>query len=144
MANMSMDTPHEIRQYVEERKRINLTETRELIDRLEKLVTEVESLRTRLAEAEQHAHTASAAGVTEAPPDVRDIPAPLAALLEQARTASEADHPDSLARGVFAWCDTWLTVRAQLRAAQQQQAEASATLHHLTHEADQLVQRFTS
>jgi hypothetical protein len=126
---MSEETNDDIRQRMEERKRLTLTEGRALLDRLDEAEAELARLREHTAAATP---AAPAAPMAEAVPEV---PAPLREQLEQLAPLAATMPPDSVASSLHAWCNAWATLRAQVLSLREQEQHALAELTRLEEEA---------
>jgi hypothetical protein len=134
---MSEETNDEIRQRMEERKRLTLTEGRALLDRLEEAEEEAARLR------EHAAGPAPAAAPAPIPEAVPDVPAPLKEQLEQIAPLTANMPPDSVARSLHAWCDAWAALRAQVLSLREQERHALAELARLEEEAGTISYRLS-
>ncbi len=129
---MSEENNDEIRQRMEERKRLTLTEGRALLDRLDEAEAEVARMRERAAAP------APAPPAAPAPEAVPEVPAQLREQLEHVASMVSNMPPDSVASSLHAWCSAWATLRAQVLSLREQERHALAELERLEEEAGRI------
>jgi hypothetical protein len=129
---MSEENTDDIRQRMEERKRLTLTEGRAVLDRLDE--AEAELARRR---------EGGAAPAAPTPAAVPEVPAALQEQLEQVSPLAATMPPDSVASSLHAWCNDWAALRANLLSLQQQQQQAQAELARLEAEAGTISYRLS-
>jgi hypothetical protein len=126
---MSEETNDDIRQRMEERKRLTLTEGRALLERLEEAEAEVARLRER-------ADTPAPAPVTPiAPETTTEVPASLKEQLEHVAPMAANMPSDSVASSLHAWCNDWAALRAKILSLREQEQYALNELARLEEEA---------
>jgi uncharacterized protein Yka (UPF0111/DUF47 family) len=132
------DTIDDLRQRMEERKRLNLTEGRMLMQRLDDAATEIARLRENLMEVQQQqaapAEQATSQHNTET----------LGSLLSQSASAAATSDPLSISGAVYAWCNDWLNVRAKLMKVIATEQQVIDEIQRLEQEADQMSQRIAT
>jgi hypothetical protein len=131
---MSEENNDEIRQRMEERKRLTLTEGRALLDRLDEAEAEVARMRERAAAPAP----TPAPPAAPAPEAVPEVPAPLREQLEHVAPMASSMPPDSVASSLHAWCSAWATLRAQVLSLREQERHALAELERLEAEAGRI------
>lgn len=123
----------ELRQRMQERRRVTLTEGRMLLERLDSASAEIARLQAQLAQ-----QPPPAAPVAPVAP-VAPLPEPLQALLDQATT--QASTAAEVPAAVAALCRDWLRLRARLQQLLTLEQETCAELDRLEAQADALIQR---
>lgn len=132
------DAIDDLRQRMEERKRLNLTEGRMLLQRLDDAATEIARLRENLMEVQQQ-QTGPAEQATN-----QHNAQTLGSLLSQSASAAATCDPLSISGAVYAWCNDWLNVRAKLMKVIATEQQVIDEIQRLEQEADQMSQRISA
>lgn len=136
---MSELTPDEWRERLEERKRINLTEGRELLDRLDAALTRIHTLQEQLTESDTD--TAASSAGHDAGDQPHAVPDTLKTLLAEARQLAHSSEPASIPDLVYDWCTQWLQVRTNIQKLLDFEQQVEYQIEQLEVDAEQIMRR---